>query len=325
MGDSLAGSHEPYRESYGAPREWGVPPFEPLSIHTTDFDDVPIEDLPMSAHAASPQATFDLGLPTQSGALPSPAAPASSRPARSGPAPAQARRAPALAPADSTVPADSTASVDSTASADPSAPANLFAPAEPAVFAEPSVSAEPSVFVERSVPAESSASAEQSALADSPAPAPAAPPLASSSASAAGDQQHIISVRVCAAANARWTGSELLTVLESHGLAHGRYQVFHRRHSDGRTLFCAASLVEPGTFNLARMPLEEYRGLTLFAVLPGPVEPLRTLDALIETAGQLAQALHATLQDSAGRPLSHQRALALREAVAGFQARLTMQ
>jgi cell division protein ZipA len=129
---------------------------------------------------------------------------------------------------------------------------------------------------------------------------------------------------VCAAGETRWSGLDLMVALENHGLAYGRYNVFHRKHSDGRTLFCAASLVEPGVFNLAKMPQEEFRGLTLFAVLPGPLPPLQTLDAVIETAGELAATLRGTLQDSHGAPLSMQRAEALREDVARFQALLTM-
>lgn len=150
-------------------------------------------------------------------------------------------------------------------------------------------------------------------------PAAPKPQLANAS-----ETQRIVSVRVCAAGETRWSGLDLMIALENHGLAYGRYNVFHRKHSDGRTLFCAASLVEPGVFNLAKMPQEEFRGLTLFAVLPGPLEPLQTLDAVIETAGELAAALHGTLQDSHGAPLSMQRAEALREDVARFQALLTM-
>src|SRR5580704_3483524 len=29
------------------PRDWGVPPFEPLNIHTADFDHIPVLDGPM--------------------------------------------------------------------------------------------------------------------------------------------------------------------------------------------------------------------------------------------------------------------------------------
>jgi cell division protein ZipA len=149
-------------------------------------------------------------------------------------------------------------------------------------------------------------------------PAAPKPQLANAS-----ETQRIVSIRVCALGDTRWSGLDLMAALENHGLAHGRYNVFHRKHSDGRTLFCAASLVEPGVFNLARMPQEEFRGLTLFAILPGPLPPLHTLDAVIETAGELAAALQGTLQDSHGAPLSMQRAEALREDVARFQAQLT--
>jgi cell division protein ZipA len=151
-------------------------------------------------------------------------------------------------------------------------------------------------------------------------PVPAAPKPQQANAS---ETQRIVSIRVCATGETRWSGLDLMIALENHGLAYGRYNVFHRKHSDGRTLFCAASLVEPGVFNLAKMPQEEFRGLTLFAVLPGPLEPLQTLDAVIETAGELAATLHGTLQDSHGAPLSMQRAEALREDVARFQALLT--
>ena len=136
--------------------------------------------------------------------------------------------------------------------------------------------------------------------------------------------QRIITIRVGAAGETRWPGSALLAALENHGMAFGRYQVFHRRHSDGRTLFCAASLVEPGTFDLSQMPRQEFRGVTLFAVLPGPIEPLQTLNELILAAGQLAATLHGSVQDSKGRPLTQRQAEAIREDVAQFQAMLSV-
>jgi cell division protein ZipA len=137
------------------------------------------------------------------------------------------------------------------------------------------------------------------------------------------EQQKIVTVRVCAAAETRWSGAALLSALEIHGLAYGRYQVFHRRHVDGRSLFCVASLVEPGTFDVAGMAAEEFRGVTLFAVLPGPVEPLLTFDELLAAARGLAQELSGMVQDSKGIPLSPQRAAAMRDEVAHFQAALS--
>src|SRR6202042_1806343 len=138
----------------------------------------------------------------------------------------------------------------------------------------------------------------------------------------ASEQQKIVMVRVCAPGEARWSGATLLSALELHGLAYGRYQVFHRRHVDGRSLFCVASLIEPGAFDISRMSSEEFRGVTLFAVLPGPVEPLLTIDELLGAARGLAQELAGMVQDSKGMPLSPQRAAALRDDVARFQASL---
>src|SRR5271168_2292416 len=135
--------------------------------------------------------------------------------------------------------------------------------------------------------------------------------------------QKIVTLRVCAAGETRWSGAALLSALELHGLAYGRYQVFHRRHVDGRSLFCVAGLVEPGTFDVARMSAEEFRGVTLFAVLPGPVEPLLTLDDLLAAARGLALELSGMVQDGKGMPLSPQRAAAMRDEVAQFQAALS--
>jgi FtsZ-interacting cell division protein ZipA len=138
----------------------------------------------------------------------------------------------------------------------------------------------------------------------------------------AAEQQRIVTIRVCAVGETRWPGTQLMAALELHGLAFGRYQVFHRKHTDGRSLFCVASLVEPGIFDIVQMPDQEFRGVTLFAVLPGPLQPLDTMDELLGTARGLAEEMSGMLQDGRGMPLSPQRAAALREDIARFQASL---
>jgi len=212
---------EPESEPESEMRDWGVPPFEPLNIHTAEFDRVPVLDGPMMVDAD--------------------------------PAPAPD---PARGNVSRTVP----------------------------VISE---------HGDRLVSA-----------------APAAEP------------QRIVTIRVCAVGETRWSGTQLMAALELHGLAFGRYQVFHRKHADGRSLFCVASLIEPGTFDVAQMADEEFRGVTLFAVLPGPVQPLETMDELLGTARGLAEELSGMVQDGGGMPLSPQRAAALREDIAHFQASL---
>jgi cell division protein ZipA len=155
--------------------------------------------------------------------------------------------------------------------------------------------------------------------ADSPPPAAAPPAQRSANTS---ELQKIVSVRVCAVGDARWPGARLMAALDAQGLAYGRYQVYHRNHADGRSLFCVASLVEPGTFDAAHMAEQEFRGVSLFAVLPGPEQPLQTVDELIAAAKGLAEALTGSVQDAKGVPMSPQRAAALRDEVARFQALL---
>ena len=231
------------------PRDWGVPPFEPLNIRSADFDRVPVLDRPMLVHAD-----------------PEPA---------------------------------STASLASSVSANRSRPLPAVTPA-----ASSSASVRPASAV-----GSVTDNGERFATAASAAPNGA-------------EQQRIVTIRVCAVGEARWSGVQLMAALELHGLAFGRYQVFHRKHVDGRSLFCVASLIEPGTFDVDVMAEQEFRGVTLFAVLPGPVEPLETLDELFGTARRLAEELSGMVQDGKGMPLSPQRAAALREDVARFQASL---
>jgi cell division protein ZipA len=217
--------------------DWGVPPLEPLSIRTQDFEGVPVLDIPMMVQV---DPTIQLA-PVE-------------------PAPASAQ-APATTPTPGRVPTLQPEAIERSGAGSVHKPN-------------------------------------------------------------ASEQQKIVTVRVCAIGDARWSGTTLLSALELHGLAYGRYQVFHRRHVDGRSLFCVASLIEPGTFDVARMSSEEFRGITLFAVLPGPVEPLLTVDELLGAARGLAQELSGMVQDSKGMPLSPLRAAALRDDVARFQASL---
>ncbi len=235
------------RPAVSEPREWGVPPLEPLSIRTADLEGVPEWDEPMMIDADPLDMTIDIGPPAIKAPPPVPMPPASLAPAPA-PAPAAAQR-------------PSAENSDRLAAMTPQAPNTS-------------------------------------------------------------EMQRIVTVRVCAVGAARWSGAALMAALELHGLAYGRYQVYHRNHSDGRSIFCVASLIEPGTFDITHMAQEEFRGVSLFAVLPGPLEPLQTVDALLATARDLARELSGTVQDANGMPFSPQRAAAVREDVARFQALL---
>jgi cell division protein ZipA len=329
-----------------AARPFGIPPLEPLSIRTAEFDDVPALDQPMLVHADP--IDFSLDSSRAVGAARFASTP--------GAEPAQVAAPPRVTPAASAAPAAPAASAAPTAPTAPTAPAADAG--FTAVSDNPDDDSEDQIDEAEDFPdrddleptVESSAihaasvrtrappapPAQGTQLSLGPLARPVAPPPAPRPRPSAeysdrhtpvaqpntSEKQKIVTLRVCAPGELRWSGADLLAALEVHALAHGRYQVFHRRHSDGRSIFCVASLVEPGTFDLSAMPDEEFRGVSLFAVLPGPLEPVAAIEAMLATARDLARELSGTMQDANGIPFSPQRVEALLQDVARFQAQL---
>jgi hypothetical protein len=329
---------EPYRAPEPEAREWGVPPFEPLSIKTTDFDHLQALDVPMTATSDPLDVSLNMDYVQHEVAAsdqPGSTVVIDSREVAAGEAAEQAdtQEPPFGAELDVDDGAGPRLGLDSGVELGPEA--GPMMELQPVLEARPPLPPRPvEPYPARPARVVTTPVATRPAR---PAPAPAAAPAGSYPATAspppsavnspppnASETQRIVTVRVSALGESRWPGTELMAALEAHGLGFGRYKVFHRKHTDGRTLFCAASLVEPGTFDMAKMPDDEFRGLTLFAVLPGPADALYTIDALITTAAELAEALNGVVQDSNGAPLSPQRAEALREDVARFQASLSM-
>jgi FtsZ-interacting cell division protein ZipA len=128
-------------------------------------------------------------------------------------------------------------------------------------------------------------------------------------------ERHIISVRVVGATPDRMSGRPLRQALAACGFVHGRFGIFHQPGADGRALISAANLSKPGIFDPSSMDFQRFRGLGLFAVLPGPLPPAAALDHLLDTAGDLAQRLQARLLDEQGQPLDEVRLEALARTV----------
>jgi hypothetical protein len=120
-------------------------------------------------------------------------------------------------------------------------------------------------------------------------------------------QRYVLSVRVVGVSPDRMSGRPLRQALAACGFVHGRFGIFHQPGADGRALISAANLSKPGVFDPASMDFQRFRGLGLFAVLPGPLPPAAALDHLLDTAGDLAQRLQARVQDEHGMPLDEER------------------
>ena len=129
--------------------------------------------------------------------------------------------------------------------------------------------------------------------------------------------QKIVTLRLVARDAGAFRGDDLILSLRGIGLRHGKFGIFHRYdgNDEGRTVFSAASLVEPGSFDLANIKEQELPGISLFLILPGPIDGVEAFDMMMEAARALAQALDAELLDESGSTLSIQRERYMREEI----------
>lgn len=132
------------------------------------------------------------------------------------------------------------------------------------------------------------------------------------------ERRKIIALRL-AAGTQRFPGAQLRQALEEESLEYGKYDVFHRMHTDGGHVFSVASMVEPGTFDLEKMASLTYPGVTLFAQLPGPAAGIDAFSQLTACGKRLQEQLGGTLQDERGVPLTVHRMERLRQEIREFE------
>lgn len=133
-------------------------------------------------------------------------------------------------------------------------------------------------------------------------------------------RQRIVALRLVATGG-RWGGRELRTALEAEGLCFGRYSIFHREREDGKSLLYVASMMEPGSFDLGKMDEEDFPGISLFGIVPGPLDAPTTFDLVLTVGRSLAARINGQLQDEQGSTLTAQRILNLREELVHFEHR----
>lgn len=139
--------------------------------------------------------------------------------------------------------------------------------------------------------------------------------------SSAESAQKIVTLRLVARGKETFRGDELVLSLRSIGMRHGKFGIFHRYdgNDESRTIFSAASLVEPGSFDLANIKEQEIPGISLFLVLPGPIDAADSFDMMMAAARELTRSVQAELLDESGSSLSIQRERYMREEIIQFQ------
>jgi cell division protein ZipA len=201
----------------------------------------------------------------------------------------------------------------------------VLEPAAPAAYAAPPAAAQHMEyeFAEQTMPAaddEGSAMRAAPPAPDLPVLLPQLPELPAVPAPRVewppDEERRIMALRLVAAQPERFAGRSLRQALAAEGFVLGRFAIFHKADETQRAILSAASLTRPGTFDLHTMDSQHFGGLSLFAVLPGPLPPPQLFEELVTTARHLNERLCGVLQDEVGTPLTPARIASLREHLA---------
>jgi cell division protein ZipA len=134
-------------------------------------------------------------------------------------------------------------------------------------------------------------------------------------------EQKVVTLRIVARNNGSFAGDELALCLRGIGMRHGKFGIFHQYEGsdEDKVVFSAASLVEPGSFDMANLKDQKIPGISLFMVLPGPMDGAEAFDLMTAASRTLSGSLEAELLDESGSTLSIQRERYLREEIIQFQ------
>lgn len=135
-------------------------------------------------------------------------------------------------------------------------------------------------------------------------------------------RETVFSLFVTAPTSVPFRGPVLLGALAVAKLEFGDMQIFHRTEIvDGheQILFSLANIREPGTFDLSAMDDFTTEGLALFMQVHGGVDAGRAFDAMVESAGLLADNLDGQICDARRSALTQQTIRHMREEVINCQ------
>ena len=119
----------------------------------------------------------------------------------------------------------------------------------------------------------------------------------------------IVAVHVAAGENREFGGRELWDFLHAAGLRHDKMRIFSKtegNREDGPPIFRVANMLNPGTFEADTM--DEFRtpGISLFLLLPAPINNLLAFEQMLAVARRVAEAFDGRVLDASRRHLTAQ-------------------
>jgi cell division protein ZipA len=121
--------------------------------------------------------------------------------------------------------------------------------------------------------------------------------------------ERVVTLYVAARDAGTIAGPELVVAAEKAGLEYGAREIYHRLldgYEDQGPIFSVASMLKPGSFELAAISELRIPGVCFFMTLPGPLPALDAWDAMLAAAQRFAELLDAQVLDAQHNALGRQ-------------------
>ena len=159
--------------------------------------------------------------------------------------------------------------------------------------------------------------AVQSELGLEPAPAPGAELGKRPSQ----DFDKIVSLYVAARAGQVLRGEDIVVAAEKTGLTFGHMNVFHRLvegHPERGPIFSMASILKPGSFDMANIRDMETPAIAFFLTLPAPMTALDAWETMLPTVQRMGELLDGVVLDDGRNALGRQRIAHIRDELRAY-------
>lgn len=121
-----------------------------------------------------------------------------------------------------------------------------------------------------------------------------------------------------------FNGPDLLHILLACDLRYGDMNIFHRyeqANGSGPVQFSLANSVEPGTFDLENIEQFSTPGVCFFMSTPGPEQPIKAFEFMVETAQCVVSNLNGEMLDDSRSAMTNQTLEHCRQRLREFERR----
>ncbi|WP_433851812.1 cell division protein ZipA [Stenotrophomonas nitritireducens] len=135
------------------------------------------------------------------------------------------------------------------------------------------------------------------------------------------DFDKIVSLYVAARAGQVLRGEDIVVAAEKTGLVFGYMSVFHRLvegHPERGPIFSMASIMKPGSFDMAHIREMETPAIAFFLTLPAPMTALDAWEKMLPTVQRMAELLDGVVLDDSRNALGRQRIAHIRDELRAY-------